>query len=92
MNKQQQFITMVQTAIITKYVCEAGDGSNRESRPMWSIQHMDDAFAVAPNIPPDITARDAAETFVRWAFQWPREEDDTAILQIILRSTGRAAS
>jgi len=91
MNKEQQFIAMVQTAIITKYVCDAGDGSSRTARPMWSIEHMEAAFAVAPNIPPDITARDAAETFVRWAFGWERAEDDDVVLQIILRETGQAA-
>ena len=35
MEKQQQFITMVQTAIITKYVCDPGDGTAPVSRPMW---------------------------------------------------------
>lgn len=82
--KRQQFITMVQTAVITRYVCEPGDGSAPIARPMWSVQHMEDAFAVAANIPPDITAREAAESFVRWLFHQPFEKDDELILKIIL--------
>jgi len=75
---------MVQTAIITKYVCDPGDGTAPLSRPMWSIQHMDDAFKVAAHIPGDITAREAAEAFVRWMFHQPLGDDDEAILQIVL--------
>lgn len=85
MEKQQQFITMVQTAIITKYVCDPGDGTAPVSRPMWAIQHMDDALKVSKNIPPDVTAREAAESFIRWVFHEPLDEDDKTILQIVLR-------
>ena len=87
MDKQQQFITMVQTAITTKYVCDTGDGSCPMSRPMWSIEHMEDAFFVAPHIPPDVTAREAAEAFIRWAFHQPLEEDDETILRKLLHDT-----
>jgi hypothetical protein len=82
--KQQQFITMVQTAIITKYVCDPGDGTAPVARPMWSIQHMADAYAVAANIPGDVTAQEAAEAFVRWMFHQPLEGDDETILKIVL--------
>lgn len=75
---------MVQTAIITKYVCDPGDGSAPIVRPMWAIDHMDAAFQVAKNIPPDVTAREAAESFIRWAYDQPLEGDDETILQIIL--------
>jgi hypothetical protein len=84
MDKKQQFITMVQTAVITRYVCDPGDGSAPMARPMWSIQHMENAFAVAAQIPPDVTAREAAEAFVRWLFNQPLEPDDHLILNIIL--------
>jgi len=84
MEKEQQFITMVQTAIITKVVCDPGDGTMPVSRPMWAIGHMDDAFQVAKNIPPDVTGREAAEAFVRWLYSQPLDEDDKTILQIVL--------
>jgi hypothetical protein len=87
MSKEQEFITMVQTAVITKYACEAGSGSSRTGPPMWSIQHMDDAFAAAPNIPTDTTARRAAEAFIRWVFSWDLEAGDDAILKIMLKET-----
>ena len=87
MDKQQQFITMVQTAIITKYVCDTGDGSVPLARPMWSIGHMEDAFNMAPHIPPDVTAREAAEAFIRWVFHQELEEDDKTILSILLHDT-----
>ncbi len=82
--KQHQFMTMVQTAIVTKYICDPGDGTAPIARPMWTINHIDDAFKVAANIPPDVTAREAAEAFVRWLFNQPLEEDDETILKIIL--------
>ncbi|MDX2226215.1 MAG: hypothetical protein SFY92_03835 [Verrucomicrobiae bacterium] len=84
MDKKTQFIMMVQTALITKYVCDPGDGSASIARPMWSINHMDDAFKVASCIPPDVNAREAAEAFIRWVFHQPFEPDDEAILEIIL--------
>lgn len=82
--KQQEFITMVQTAIITKYVCDRGDGSAPFVRPMASIEHMADAYAVAAHIPGDVTAQEAAEAFVRWMFHQPLEGDDQIILKILL--------
>jgi hypothetical protein len=84
-DKAAQFITMVQTAVLTKYVCDPGGRTVPMARPMWSIQHMEDAFAVASSIPPDITAREAAEAFVRWLFSAPHEPDDEVILRILLR-------
>jgi hypothetical protein len=84
MEKQQQFITMVQTAIITKCVCDPGDGTMPISRPMWAIEHMGKAFQVAKHIPPDVTACEAAEAFIRWVYNQPLDEDDKTILQIIL--------
>ncbi len=75
---------MVQTAILTKYICDPGDSSAPMTRPMWSIEHMEDAYKVASHIPPDITAAEAAEAFVRWLFHAPREPDDEAILQILI--------
>lgn len=84
MEKQQQFITMVQTAIITKYVCDPGDGTAPVARPMWTIQHMDNAFQVAKNIPSDVTPREAAEAFISWVYDQPLTEDEKTILQIIL--------
>lgn len=80
-----QFITMVQTALITKYVCDPGDGTVPMARPMWSIEHMSDAFMVAGNLPQDFTPREAAEAFVRWVFNQPLEPDDKVMLQIVLR-------
>jgi len=76
---------MVQTAILTKYICDPGDGTVPMARPMWCIQHMEDAYAVASTIPPDITAREAAEAFVRWLFSAPLQADDEVILKILLR-------
>jgi hypothetical protein len=87
--KADQFITMVQTAVLTRYICDPGDGTVPMARPMWSIQHMEDAYAVASSIPPDITAREAAEAFVRWLFSAPREPDDEVILKILLRDEGQ---
>ena len=46
---------------------------------------MDDALKVSKNIPPDVTAREAAESFIRWVFHEPLDEDDKTILQIVLR-------
>jgi hypothetical protein len=86
--KADEFITMVQTAILTKYICEPGDGTCPMARPMWSIGHMEDAFRVACSIPPDISAREAAEAFVRWLFHAEPEADDDVILQILLRDEG----
>jgi hypothetical protein len=83
--KANQFITMVQTAVLAKYISDPGDGSSPMSRPMWSIVDMEHAFVVASTIPPDITAREAAEAFVRWLFHVPPEGDDEIILQILLR-------
>jgi hypothetical protein len=82
--KREQFIRMVQTAILTKYVCDPGDGTSPMSRPMWSLDHMADAYKVASHIPPDITALEAAEAFVRWIFHAPREPDDDTILEILI--------
>ena len=82
--KKQQFLGMVQTAIITKYICDPGDGTAPLARPLWSIEHMDDAYKVAEQIPGDVTAREAAEAFVRWLFHSPLEGDDETILQILL--------
>jgi hypothetical protein len=53
---------------------------------MRAIQHMDDAYKVASHIPPDVTAQEAAEAFVRWLFSAPREPDDDVILHILLRN------
>ncbi|MEY2507816.1 MAG: hypothetical protein QOH01_2145 [Verrucomicrobiota bacterium] len=75
---------MVQTAIITRYVCDPGDGTSPMSRPMWSLEHMNDAYTVASHIPPDVTALEAAQAFVRWLFDAPREPDDDVILQILI--------
>ena len=88
-DKAEQFIRMVQTAVITKYICDPGDGTVPIARPMWSIEHMEDAYAVASSIPPDITAREAAEAFVRWLFHQELEGDDEVILQILLRDNGK---
>jgi hypothetical protein len=85
MDRTSQFIAMVQTALITKYACDPGDGSAPMTRPMWAIEHMEAAFHVAAAIPHDVTAREAAEAFIRWAFHAPLEEDDKTILQIILK-------
>ncbi len=82
--KREQFLRMVQTAVLTKYICDPGDGTSPMSRAMWSIEHMTDAYKVATHIPPDITATEAAEAFVRWLFHAPREPDDDTILQILI--------
>ena len=80
-----QFITMVQTAIITKYVCDPGKRDPRIARAMWSIEHMENAFKIAEHIPQDFTPREAAESFIRWVFNQPLEPDDKVMLQIVLR-------
>lgn len=85
MDKADQFIKLVETAVLTKYICDPGDGTVPMARPMWAIGHMDDAYKVASRIPPDITAREAAEAFVRWLFSAPRERDDDVILEILIR-------
>lgn len=85
MTKADQFLMLVQTAIITKYACDPGDGTVPMARPMWAIEHLNDAFKVADRIPPDITPFEAAEAFVRWLFQAEKEEDDDVILEILLR-------
>jgi hypothetical protein len=84
MDREAQFITMVQTAIITKSVCDPGDGTAPLCRPMWAIEHLEDAFKVASSIPPDVTPKEAAEAFVRWIFHAKEEPDDEAILKILL--------
>lgn len=84
MDRESQFIAMVQTAIIAKYVSDPGDGTALLCRPMWAIEHLEDAFKVAPTIPPDITPREAAEAFVRWAFKAEKEPGDDEILTILL--------
>jgi hypothetical protein len=84
-DKADQFIKLVETAVLTKYICDPGDGTVPMARPMWAIEHMDDAYKVASRIPPDITAREAAEAFVRWLFSAPREPDDDVILEILIR-------
>jgi|GEM_PF-2086458 len=84
MDNKTQFITMVQTALITKYVCDPGDGTIPHIRPMWAIQHLENAFKVADSIPPDVTAREAAEAFIKWVFSVQLEPDEETILKIIL--------
>ena len=79
-----QFITMVQTAIITKYVCDPGDGTVPIARPMWAIEHLEDAFTMADHIPQDFTPRQASEAFIRWIFRLPLEPDDKVMLKILL--------
>ena len=81
-----QFISMVQTAILTNYACNPGDGSAPIARPMWAIQHMESAFAVAAHIPQDFTPREAVEAFIRWIFNQPLELDDKIMLKIVLRN------
>lgn len=79
-----QFITMVQTGIVTKYICEPGDGTVPIARSMWAIEHLEDAFKVAAHIPQDFTPRQAAEAFIRWVFHQPLEPDDKVMLKIVL--------
>jgi hypothetical protein len=81
-----QFISMVQTAIITKYVCDPGDGTVPIARPMWAIEHIEAAFMVAANIHPEFSPREAAEAFIRWTFSQPLEPNDKVMLKIVLRN------
>ena len=75
---------MVQTAIVTKYICDPGDGTVPIARPTWAIGHLEDAFKVAAHIPQDFTPRQAAEAFIRWVFHQPLEPDDKVMLKIVL--------
>lgn len=84
MTKAEHFLYLVQTAIVTKYICDPGDGTSPMSRPMWSIENMDDAIKVSGSIPPDITPREAAEAFTRWLFHQTLSGDDETVVQILL--------
>jgi hypothetical protein len=84
MDKEAQFITLVQTALLSKYISAPGDGTVPMARAMWAIEHMSDAFRVAERIPPDVTATEAAESFVRWMFKQPLEGDDETIFEILI--------
>ena len=91
MDKRAQFITMVQTALLVKYATEdVRDHTAPLARPMWAVSHLEDAFAVAENLHPDVSAREAAEAFIRWTFQHTLEPTDKTILQILFRK-GRAS-
>lgn len=82
---QEQFLWLVQTAILTKYICDPGDGTMKMARPMWAMEHMDDAMKVAEHIPPDVTSLEAAGSFVRWLFKEELSDDDKTIVGILLR-------
>ena len=84
MEKSTQFMMMVQTALLTRYASDPTGGSTPICRSMWAIEHMEEAFRFATCIPGDVTAREAAEAFIRWVFREPLEDDDKAILKILL--------
>lgn len=81
---QSQFITMVQTGLIIRYnSADPSDGSL--SRSLWAIEHLEDAYKLAPHIPADVSSREAAEAFLTWVFDSSKlTDDDKAILSILL--------
>ena len=66
MNKQQQFITEVQTGVILRYLGDNVGGH----KAMWEgLIDMDDAFYASERIPEDITAHQAACQFLSFKFK-----------------------
>ena len=85
MNKASHFLLLVQTAVITRYTTDRTDGTVALSRPVWAMEHLDDACKVAGNIPGDIDALDAAKIFVRYLFHEDQENEDAEdVLQILI--------
>lgn len=76
---------MVQTALIVKYATDSDRGIKQLARPMWSIAHMETAFDASVRIPENVSARRAAEVFIRWTFE-PNTIDSEAqeILEALL--------
>lgn len=85
-NLERQFITMVQSGLIIKAL-EAfhGDRSAPLSRPLDTVTWLADAYKMAPTIPADVTAEEAAEAFLTWVIEREKlDERDRFILQVFL--------
>ena len=87
--EQNQFITMVQTALIVRYSADPGDAGAPLTSPVWVIEHLESAYRFAPMIPKDVTPAEAAEAFVTWVVdQTKLTEDDRTILSILINEKG----
>ena len=69
MTKQEQFLRMVQTAVILMHVQGRGQGD----RIYRSVIDMDDAIYASERIPDDMTAKEATHDFMRFIV---RSDDD----------------
>ena len=85
-NLEKQFITMVQTGLIIKaFESFDGDRSAPLSRPLSAVEWLNEAYKMAPLIPADVTAGEAAEAFLTWAIEREKLDDrDRFILQVFL--------
>ncbi|MGA2662876.1 MAG: hypothetical protein ABSH34_35805 [Verrucomicrobiota bacterium] len=74
MNKKQQFLTEVQTAIIIWYVSK---DRNRPADAMGAmlraLMDLDEAHYAATRIPPNMSANEAACKFVEFRFEQNKE-------------------
>jgi len=71
-DKQQQFITEVQTGVIIRMLSEKD--LPKINRVYEGLIHMDDAYYAAERIPEDITAHKAACQYLGWKFE---DDEDT---------------
>jgi hypothetical protein len=62
MDKKAQFITMVQTGLLVRYIERASKKApgHRE----WAIDHLEEAYKIVNHIPPNVSAADAAKRFL----------------------------
>ncbi len=85
---------MVQTGLIIK-ANEAfhGDRSLPTKRPLDTVQWLADAYKLAPSIPGDVSAVEAAEAFLTWVIDRDRLDDrDRFILGVLLEDPEAASS
>ena len=84
-DKAEQFVAIVQPAVITRYICDPGDRTVPMARPMWSIQ----TWKMPMQLPPVFHQTSQREKQQRHSSVGysvrPREADDEVILQILLR-------
>ena len=63
MNKRERFITMVQAGLLVHYIKKAND-NNTPGCHEGSIDHLELAYQVADNMPTNVSAAEAAKSFL----------------------------
>lgn len=80
MDKQQQFIAIVQTAFLANAINISLEGDAKQRRAEFSataaLIFMDEAIRASQMIPAHMSAYEAAHSFAGWMLESLREEGD----------------